>query len=153
MTARKAIGLSCALGLGIVACGVAGYKATLLPILAHPDITCKENMPLYQFYLLLDLDNYSKAESAALLISSSIPFLTPIFRIIVEWIRGVKTAGRNCDMDSLPDFIHNQGHDRQLHRRDWDTESAIVLRSTPGHRQRSIRRPNPSGTGNARGSR
>ncbi|KAI6342539.1 hypothetical protein MCOR03_000309 [Pyricularia oryzae] len=95
---------------------------------------------------------WTVAESAALLISSSIPFLTPIFRIIVEWIKGVKTAGRNCDMDSLPDFIHNQGHDRQLHRRDWDTESAIVLRSIAGHRQRSIRRPNPSGTGNAHGS-
>ncbi|TLD29253.1 hypothetical protein PspLS_03460 [Pyricularia sp. CBS 133598] len=91
------------------------------------------------------------AESSALLISSSIPFLTPIGRILARWFKGAKALARDGEMDSAPDLVHNLGHDRRLNRRGWDTESAIVLRNAPRHRQRSIRPPVPFGIDDARG--
>ncbi|TLD34217.1 hypothetical protein PspLS_00169, partial [Pyricularia sp. CBS 133598] len=39
MNAQKSIGLSCVLGLGVFACGVALYKVSLLPLMKSPDFT------------------------------------------------------------------------------------------------------------------
>ncbi|KAI6350912.1 hypothetical protein MCOR25_010295 [Pyricularia grisea] len=128
MNRTKSIGLSCVLGLGTVACGVAGYKATLLPLLANPDI-------LYESEGLV---MWKVAEATALLVGSSIPFLTPICRIFLMWFKGVKARAGDFDMDSVPDLVHNLGHERRLHRRGGYTGSGIVLRHAPRQRHGSI---------------
>ncbi|KAH8840550.1 hypothetical protein MCOR27_001043 [Pyricularia oryzae] len=124
----KALGLSCALGLGIIACGVAGYKTTLLPLLADPDI--------------LSLITWKVAESAALLTCSSIPFLAPICRVFARWFSRSKARAGDGDVDSVPDLVQSLGRDQRLHHRALDTESGLAaLRSTPRHRHRSMLRP------------
>ncbi|EHA48573.1 hypothetical protein MGG_00826 [Pyricularia oryzae 70-15] len=143
----KALGLSCALGLGIMWVKHV-LKTEPQRVKTKAFAGTNANKCLRRRWIQNDAvatfgrPGYSFAESAALLTCSSIPFLAPICRVFARWFSRTKARAGDGDVDSVPDLVQSLGRDQRLHHRALDTESGLAaLRSTPRHRHRSMLRP------------